>query len=78
MRYGRLLLILQAFALLPAAPAHSTALPKSPNAPAVGSKAPDFTLPDTNGNPVTLSKLYEAQRSARGAWVLLVFYRGYW
>jgi thioredoxin-dependent peroxiredoxin len=29
--------------------------------------APDFTLPDTDGNPVTLSEL-------RGQWVLLWWY----
>jgi peroxiredoxin Q/BCP len=32
-----------------------------------GTPAPDFTLPDTAGNPVTLSKL-------RGQWVLLWWY----
>ena len=36
----------------------------------VGEIAPDFTLNDQNGNPVTLSKL-------KGN-VMLVFYRGYW
>jgi peroxiredoxin Q/BCP len=35
----------------------------------VGAIAPDFTLPDQNGNPVTLSKL-------RGHNVVLVFYPG--
>ncbi len=25
----------------------------------IGDKAPDFTLPDTEGNPVTLSKLLQ-------------------
>ncbi len=34
----------------------------------VGDKAPDFTLPDTDGKPVTLSKLLE-----RGP-VILAFY----
>ncbi|HIK57260.1 MAG TPA: thioredoxin-dependent thiol peroxidase [Synechococcales cyanobacterium M55_K2018_004] len=32
-----------------------------------GDVAPDFTLPDSNGNPVTLSDL-------RGKWVVLYFY----
>ena len=36
----------------------------------VGATAPDFTLNDTNGKPVTLSKLRKP--------VVLVFYRGYW
>ncbi len=34
----------------------------------VGDRAPDFTLPDTDGKPVTLSKLLE-----RGP-VILAFY----
>ncbi len=34
----------------------------------VGDRAPDFTLPDTDGNPVTLSKLLE-----KGP-VILAFY----
>jgi thioredoxin-dependent peroxiredoxin len=34
----------------------------------VGDRAPDFTLPDTDGHPVTLSKLLE-----RGP-VILAFY----
>jgi cytochrome oxidase Cu insertion factor (SCO1/SenC/PrrC family) len=33
--------------------------------------APDFTLNDQDGQPVTLSSL-------RGSRVILVFYRGYW
>ncbi len=31
-----------------------------------------------NGSPVTLSRLYAPEGSGKGAWVLLVFYRGYW
>lgn len=60
----------------------SRQLPASRGAPAVGEKAPDFTLPDANGEPVTLSKLWagaEGEPAAVGnRWVLLVFYRGYW
>jgi hypothetical protein len=52
-----------------------TRMPASPAAPAVGAKAPDFTLPDTNNRPVTLAQLLAAPGS-KG--VILVFYRGYW
>ena len=38
----------------------------------VGEAAPDFTLEDQDGKPVTLSA-YRGQQS-----VVLVFYRGYW
>ncbi len=41
-------------------------LPASSRAPAVGQKAPDFTLPDQNGNPVTLSDLYGPALKAEG------------
>ncbi len=61
----------------------SRQVPASKGAPQVGQRAPDFTLPDINGNRVTLSKLWggaEAGQAAdkSGRWVLLVFYRGYW
>jgi peroxiredoxin len=36
----------------------------------IGMEAPDFTLVDSRGNPVTLSAL-------RGEWVFLVFNRGF-
>ncbi|MCL6565857.1 MAG: redoxin domain-containing protein [Acidobacteriia bacterium] len=52
-------------------------LPPSTNAPRVGDKAPDFTLPDTNGHLVKLSDLLKTA-DGKGQWVLLVFYRGYW
>ncbi len=55
-------------------------IPASRGAPQVGHKAPDFTLPDKDGNPVALSGLLGSggtgSRGVNG--VLLVFYRGYW
>lgn len=58
----------------------SRQLPLSKRAPHVGEKAPDFTLPDQDGNLVTLSKLLESGRSGaeRPSGVVLIFYRGYW
>jgi hypothetical protein len=50
-------------------------LPASHGAPAVGQKAPEFTLPDTNHQSVALSQLLAAPGS-KG--VVLIFYRGYW
>jgi hypothetical protein len=62
---------------------HSKELPASKQAPQLGQKAPDFKLPDKDGNPVTLSKLWgnSVATPATGRadqWVLLIFYRGYW
>jgi hypothetical protein len=54
-------------------------LPASHGAPQVGQKAPDFTLSDTNNQPVSLSGLLASQTGGKPATgVLLVFYRGYW
>ena len=55
-------------------------LPPSKGAPQVGQKAPDFTLPDKDGNPVTLSGLLDPGSSGaeKVNGVLLIFYRGYW
>ena len=58
-------------------------LPASHGAPQVGQKAPDFTLSDTNGKPVSLSELLSSPVngkavSSNSKAVLLVFYRGYW
>lgn len=46
-------------------------LPPPPAELAVGTTAPDFTLSDEGGHPVTLSSL-------RGHPAVLVFYRGFW
>ena len=55
------------------------ALPASASAPTVGQKVPDFTLPDTAGRPVSLSRLLATSAtSGPNKAVLLVFYRGYW
>ena len=51
-----------------------TRLPASPNAPQVGTKAPDFTLPDSRGQLVALRELVGPQKP----WLVLIFYRGYW
>src|SRR5262249_62418158 len=50
-------------------------LAKTPAAPTVlrvGEPAPDFTLPDASGAPVSLDSFRERTP------VVLVFYRGYW
>jgi hypothetical protein len=58
-------------------------LPASHGAPQIGQKAPDFTLADTSGRPVSLSELLSAPISGKAApsnprGVLMIFYRGYW
>ena len=57
-------------------------LPASAAAPRVGQKAPNFTLPDQNGKPVTLAELLSspsvATAGTRPDAVLLIFYRGHW
>jgi len=47
-------------------------VPLSAQAPRVGEKAPEFTLPDQNGKSVALADLL----SRNGA--VLIFYRGHW
>jgi hypothetical protein len=65
--------------------------PASHGAPKVGEMAPDFTLPDSQGNLVTLSAMLDSSfapngstsatagtGSAQTAGTVLIFYRGYW
>jgi hypothetical protein len=47
-------------------------VPLSAQAPHVGQKAPEFTLPDQNGKGISLAELL----SPNGA--VLIFYRGHW
>jgi len=53
----------------------SQQLPAAAAAPRLGAKAPDFSLPDKDGQEVKLSELLQSEGTR---WVLLVFYRGYW
>ena len=54
-------------------------IPHSVGAPQVGQRVPDFTLPDSNGQPVALAQLFAASPGMpQPKAVLLVFYRGYW
>jgi len=48
-------------------------IPKSAGAPHVGQPAPEFSLPDQDGQQVALADLLRDQRAA-----LLIFYRGHW
>jgi cytochrome oxidase Cu insertion factor (SCO1/SenC/PrrC family) len=47
-------------------------VPTTPTVLRVGERAPDFTLPDASGRPVTLTE-YRGKKP-----VVLVFYRGAW
>jgi hypothetical protein len=54
-------------------------IPRSVGAPQVGQRVPDFTLLDSNGQPVALAQLFAASPGMpQPKAVLLVFYRGYW
>jgi hypothetical protein len=67
-------------------------IPASANAPRVGQPAPEFTLPDQDGQPVSLAQLIAPPAAGTGALAgdpgrggagqpggaLLVFYRGTW
>jgi hypothetical protein len=52
-------------------------LPASAEAPRVGQKAPEFTLPDQNAKPVALADLILSQAGKPGG-AVLIFYRGFW
>jgi hypothetical protein len=57
----------------------SRRLPAASGAPQVGQKAPEFSLADTDGKPVSLSELLSTPVNGKAPkGVLLVFYRGYW
>jgi len=47
-------------------------VPATPTVLRLGERAPDFTLPDADGRPVTLAE-FRGKKP-----VVLVFYRGYW
>jgi peroxiredoxin len=54
-------------------------MPAAHGAPQVGRKAPEFTLRDTEGRPVSLSELLSTPLDGKAPkGVLLVFYRGHW
>ena len=55
-------------------------LPAAEGAPRIGQRVPEFTLPDKDGHPVSLTELLGTGAAAAGRanGVLLIFYRGYW
>jgi hypothetical protein len=55
-------------------------LPASAAAPHVGAKAPDFTLPDQDGNIVSLADILASppRPAAKANGAVLIFYRGHW
>jgi hypothetical protein len=61
---------------------HARAIPAAAAAPQVGQRALDFTLTDTNGQPVSFDQLFtpaaDDPQATRPKAVLLIFYRGYW
>ena len=58
---------------------HARAVPRSAGAPQVGQHLPDFTLPDTGGQPVSLAQLLSGIGGpGQPKALLLIFYRGYW
>ena len=53
--------------------------PESGNAPQVGQRVPDFTLPDSTGHSLSLTQLLSGSEGKEPPKaLLLVFYRGYW
>jgi hypothetical protein len=52
-------------------------LPASAEAPRVGQKAPEFTLPDQNDKQVALADLILSPAGKPGG-AVLIFYRGFW
>ena len=57
---------------------HSRDVPGTSAAPQVGQRVPDFTLPDSNGQAVSLSQLLSSPDSHPTKALLLIFYRGHW
>jgi hypothetical protein len=52
---------------------------ESAAAPQVGQRVPDFTLPDSTGQSVSLTQLFSGSEGKEPPKaLLLVFYRGYW
>ena len=58
---------------------HVRDVPRSAGAPQTGQRVPDFTLPDSTNQTVSLAQLFSAAPGmAQPKALLLVFYRGYW
>lgn len=58
---------------------HVRDVPRSAGAPQIGERIPDFTLPDSSNEPVSLAQLFSSTANSRQPKaVLLIFYRGYW